>query len=418
MKDWKEAKLEDITLLINRGITPSYSDGGFIVINQKCIRDGKVDFAEARYSTYDKSVSSEKLLKDFDILICSTGVGTLGRVGQIKKVNDKKITVDSHVTIVRPRKNIDPLFLGYFLKRNEKLIESLAEGSTGQTELSRQRLKQISIFLPLLDEQKAVADVLSCLDDKIELLQKQNKTLEAIAQTLFKRWFVDFEFPDKEGKPYKSSGGKMAESEMGEIPEGWRTERLSEFGQIICGKTPSTSNHNFFLGDIPFIKIPDMQNQLFLINTEGSLTKLGADTQQNKYIPGDSICVSCIATVGLVGISTKTSQTNQQINSIIPKSKEYREYLYLSMADLSSYLNSIGSGGTATLNINTGIFSNLKILHPNKKIIYLFNSISGSLFDKIKANSMQMNELSKCRNTLLPKLMSGEVRVRKECIKV
>ena len=101
--------------------------------------------------------------------------------------------------------------------------------------------------IPPLEEQRAIASVLSCLDEKIDNLRKQNKTLEAIAQTLFKHWFIDFEFPNDDGKPYKSSGGEMVASELGEIPKDWTVGKIEDTGKVICGKTPSKSNNSFFL---------------------------------------------------------------------------------------------------------------------------------------------------------------------------
>jgi type I restriction enzyme S subunit len=140
MTEWKEYKLGEIADFIRRGITPAYTDDGIIVINQKCIRNGIVSFEQARLTDpVKKKVSPEKYLKSFDILVNSTGQGTLGRVAQIKEVRDK-ITVDSHVTIVRSKVNVNPIYLGYILKSKQAEIESLAEGSKGQTELSRHKV--------------------------------------------------------------------------------------------------------------------------------------------------------------------------------------------------------------------------------------------------------------------------------------
>ena len=209
MTNWKEYKLGDIADYINRGVTPSYSDEGVIVINQKCVRDGQVKYEQSRYTNSEKKkISEEKYLKSFDILINSTGQGTLGRVGQVKKIISPT-TVDSHLTIVRVNKNHDPIFLGYVLKSKQSIIEDLAEGTTGQTELSRYKVAALPLVLPDLPTQSAIAEILSSLDDKIELNNKINQELENLAQTLFKQWFIDFEFPNENGEPYKSSGGEI-----------------------------------------------------------------------------------------------------------------------------------------------------------------------------------------------------------------
>lgn len=192
--DWKKCKLKDCSSLITRGITPKYSTQGIFVLNQKCIRNGKISYAEARlHDNTAKKVSIEKFLQVGDTLVCSTGVGTLGRVGRFIESLPGTSTVDSHVTIVRPCKDIVPLFLSYAMINRQSDIESLAEGTTGQTELSRVKLGELVLDIPPLDEQKRIAEILGSLDDKIELLQKQNKTLEDMAKALFKSWFVDFD---------------------------------------------------------------------------------------------------------------------------------------------------------------------------------------------------------------------------------
>jgi type I restriction enzyme S subunit len=156
--------------------------------------------------------------------------------------------------------------------------------------------------LPPLPEQRAIADVLSSLDAKIDLLHRQNQTLEALAETLFRQWFIEEANPD------------------------WEDKSLSFFGNIICGKTPSKKNLNYFAGNIPFIKIPDMHNKVYVSQTTDTLTELGRDSQKSKTLPAESICVSCIATVGLVCFNAYEAQTNQQINSIIPNQSYYRYF--------------------------------------------------------------------------------------------
>ncbi|MBB6696675.1 restriction endonuclease subunit S [Clostridium algidicarnis] len=178
-----ELKLVDLCELISRGITPSYTEDeseGVLVINQKCIRDNTINLELARLTNPNKKkVIENKYLKRYDILVNSTGVGTLGRVAQLKNINSK-MTVDSHVTIVRPKKEINPIFLGYNLFMNQKYIESLGEGSTGQTELSRVRLGEaLEITVPSLYEQEVIGKVLSDLDGKIEINNKINDNLVA-----------------------------------------------------------------------------------------------------------------------------------------------------------------------------------------------------------------------------------------------
>ena len=150
-KEWEYFKLAEITNLITRGITPKYVDqNGLVVINQKCIRNGNISFADARFTdNISKKVPDNKLIRQNDILICSTGIGTLGRVGFFRNAIKTKATVDSHVTIVRANEEyVDYKYLGYNLFNRQQEIEALAQGSTGQTELSRVDLGELVILLP------------------------------------------------------------------------------------------------------------------------------------------------------------------------------------------------------------------------------------------------------------------------------
>jgi len=285
---------------------------------------------------------------------------------------------------------LDHLFLFYFFKSRigqHELLQNESQVGVPSISSPLTSLKSVTILLPPLPEQRAIASVLSSLDDKIDLLHRQNKTLEAMAETLFRQWFVE------------------------EADEGWEEKPLSFYGNIICGKTPSKKVKSYFNGDIPFIKIPDMHGNVFLFDTSDSLTEAGKQSQLNKTLPQKSICVSCIATVGLVSLNAKESQTNQQINSMVPDEDYYRYYLYLKMRSSYDLLHSMASGGTATLNLNTGDFSNIPVLYPDQSVLETFHREIEPLFNKIYFNQSQIRTLEKMRDTLLPKLMSGEVKV-------
>ena len=181
MNEWRKVKLGEVITYVSRGITPKYSKNlkGIIVLNQKCIRNQKLNLSESRlHADYLKKVSQEKIIQKYDILINSTGVGTLGRVCQNNF--DKEMTFDSHITVIRPDKDkINPLFLGYSLKNQQSFIESLGEGSTGQTELKKDRLiNELEVKFPLnMQLQKKISKFLSDIDEKIELNNKINDNL-------------------------------------------------------------------------------------------------------------------------------------------------------------------------------------------------------------------------------------------------
>ena len=178
--------------------------------------------------------------------------------------------------------------------------------------------------------------------------------------------------------------------------------------RIITGKTPSTKNEEFWNGDIPFITIPDMHNQVFTIDTERTISKVGA----KSLIPKNSISVSCIATVGLVSISTEESQTNQQINSIVLKNDYDLYYLFEFLSEQESFMKNI-AGGSTTYNINKTIFENIEVPYLPKNIVQEFHNTVCKLFDKIKLNQLENKNLKQLRDTLLPKLMNGEIDLDK-----
>ena len=243
------------------------------------------------------------------------------------------------------------------------------------------------VLLPDRNKQDEIVSILSSLDDKIDLLNRENETLEAMARTLFRQWFIE------------------------EAKENWEEKPLSSFGKIVCGKTPPKNESKYFGGSMPFIKIPDMHSSIFVFNSEDSLTEEGKMYQSEKTLPPGSIIVSCIATVGLVVLNAKESQTNQQINSIIPYKEEYRYFLFLHLKNMYNELNAMASGGTATLNLNTKNFSNIHITCPNRELLVEFNEQMQSLFRKIFCNEKQIIVLAKQRNELLPKLMSNEIAI-------
>lgn len=293
------------------------------------------------------------------------------------------------VSVARIKDIFDKRFIKYAFKTEEIKFQMYGNtNDTVQPTLNLSSLKSLKLLIPPLPEQRAIAAVLSSLDDKIDLLHHQNATLEAMAEALFRQWFVV------------------------EAREEWETKPLSYFGDVVCGKTPSKKVQKYYGGHIPFIKIPDMHGQTFIFSTGDTLSEDGKKSQANKTLPAKTICVSCIATVGLVSMTTIESQTNQQINSIVPYKDEYRYYLYLQMKSSCDLLHALASGGTATLNLNTGNFSKIEIPNPPEIQLEQFHMQVSSFYDKILANQTQIRTLTTFRDTLLPKLMSGEVRVK------
>jgi len=412
--NWKKVRLVDyVDILVGFTFQSKFfsNSNGIKLVRGDNVSLGYLNWDNTKYwPTYNKDLE-KYLLKEHDVLIGMDG----SRVGKNKAIiqkNDLPLLLVQRVACLRSKKSLlqKYLFFIIFSKQFTNYVDAIKTGSA-IPHISSKQIADYQFYYPTLEDQRAISQLLQNFKDKIELNQRMNLTLEQIGQLLFKHWFVDFEFLNDEGKPYKSSGGKMVDSELGEIPKTWRISKLSEFGEIICGKTPSKSIKRYFNGSVPFIKIPDMRNNFYVTKTEDSLTKEGEKSQENKTIPSNSICVSCIATVGLVSLTSRPCQTNQQINSIVPYKINSTNYLFYLLKSMEKYFISLASGGTATLNMNTGDFSNILVLKPEDKILAMFQKMTLPLHEKILANMYEIDILTQLRDSLLPKLMSGEIRV-------
>ena len=426
--------------------TPAYSENGeYFFINGNNLLDGEIIFNEKtkscskfEYDKYKKDLSNNTILISIN--------GTIGNLAFYKGEN---VILGKSACYINIKSDVDKNFIYYALKSSkfQNYIKSQATGSTIKN-VSLKLLRDYVLELPDIIQQKRISKILSNLDEKINLNNQINQTLETIAQAIFKSWFIDFEpvrakiAAKQEGKDPELaamcaiSGKTQAEldqltkedfaelqataalfpdelvdSELGEVPRGWSVQKIKDFGRVICGKTPSKSIAEYYGNDIPFIKIPDMHHDVFVLDSFEKLSEKGSNSQANKILPRGSICVSCIATVGKVIITHQPSQTNQQINSIVPDLPIYTYFLYFLMGEKERLFHDLASGGSATLNMNTSTFSNVDILMPNSKIIEAYDGVVSRIFDEILHNLKLSFLLSDMRDTLLPKLLSGEMDV-------
>lgn len=267
-------------------------------------------------------------------------------------------------------------------------------GSSGRQRAQTDVVKGIEVELPTLDEQRKIGSLLKILDDKIAVNNEINENLEQQTKALYQSWFVDY-------MPFE-----------GIIPEGWHKGPLSDLADaIICGKTPSTKHSEYYGNEVPFITIPDMHNQIYAVSTERSLSTVGVASQSGKMLPRNSTCVSCIGTAGLVCMVAEPSQTNQQINSIVPSPDVSPYYIYLLAKTLSDTIQNLGSGGSTICNLNKRQFSAIEVLIPSVESMQKFDKIVCPLFEAIHINQVENLRLAELRDTLLPRLMSGELDV-------
>jgi restriction endonuclease S subunit len=258
--------------------------------------------------------------------------------------------------------------------------------------------------VPSLAVQRRIASILSAYDDLIENNTRRISILEEMARRIYEEWFVRFRFPGHEGV-------RMVESELGLVPEGWRSLPLAAFGDVITGKTPSKANPDFFGTVVPFLKTPDMHGNLFILATGECLSREGAESQRNKTIPARSLCVSCIGTIGVVSITTEPCQTNQQINSLVPADGAALEFLYFRLKDSKKTLENLGANGATMGNVNKSKFEALSVLTPSRDLLKAFHAEVAPMFGLIEALSRKNVNLRATRDLLLPRLISGELDV-------
>lgn len=377
---------------------PSYFDGDIKWIRATDLNNSYV-FNTSRTLTKEGFESARKSAILFrPNTICISKSGTIGRLGILKDYmcgNRAVINIDVDTN----KMNMKYVF--YWLMMNRDYIQNLSVGSV-QKNLYVSLLEELEIDDISLDKQGKIASILSSLDDKIELNNEMNKTLEEMAQAIFKSWFVDFElFKD----------GEFEESELGMIPKEWNITELSELGDIITGKTPSKNNLEFFGNKYKFITPKDINKNMFITKTERGLSEDGYNKmKKNKHIKY-SIGVSCIGSdLGEVYINDEDGFTNQQINTLTLNNDKYYPYVYIYLKNMKDEFKSMASGSAVPI-INKTTFSNIKIILPSEKYIEDFYNKINAMFDKILININQNEELKDMRDTLLPKLISGEINI-------
>ncbi|MGL4875274.1 MAG: restriction endonuclease subunit S [Clostridium sp.] len=408
--EWKSYKLKDI-LLFNPKETIKKK-----AIVKKIAMD-KLEPFTRKISGYEEVefTSGTKFRNGDTLLARITPCLENGKTAQVDILEDNEVAFGSTEYIVlREKINITCNDFIYYLAISPEFrniaIKSMT-GSSGRQRIQKDVLEESEIKLPTLEEQKAIAKILSDLDEKIEINNKINKNLEEMAQAIFKRWFVDFEFPDSEGKPYKSNGGEMIESELGLIPKGWRIGGIDSFGKVVTGKTPSTKNEENFGGKYNFITPKDVSSEIFVMNSERNLSDIGAKKVEKNIIPPKSIGVTCIGSnLGKVYINSNYAFTNQQINSLILDDLKKYPYIFITLSNMKNEFINI-AGGSAVPIINKTTFSNIKVLLPNDNKLSEFGEKVSLWFDKIDNNFKENDKLGKIREAILPRLMSGELSV-------
>lgn len=425
--EWRQVTLGDGPLQIidgDRGKNyPSQRDfeskGHCLFLNAGNVTEDGFAFADCSFisTERDEALRKGKLQRN-DIVL--TTRGTVGNTAFFDAaVPFENVRINSGMVLLRANPAaLLPRFL-YFFVRSPLFKQQVAALLTGsaQPQLPIRDINQIKMPLPGLREQQAIVEMLAVLDDKIQLNRKVSATLEATGRALFKSWFVDFD-PVRAKAEGRDTGlpqeiaalfpNSFEYSELGEIPSGWEVKCIAELGRVTTGKTPSTKTAGYFDGPYPFITIPDLDGRMHIDRTSRTLSEAGADAIKGSRLPRGAVMMSCIATVGRCGITERISFTNQQINAVTCNSLVKPEFLYWAFKHLGDEVERSGGGGSVYTNVSKSRFSNIQILIPPLALQTIF---AGPWFEKSKCNASENSTLSQMRDALLPKLISGEIRV-------
>lgn len=385
--EWKIKTVGELTSYISKGITPKYIDkktnSTIVVLNQKCNRDYKVSYEQSRlHDTTKKAVPTDKMLQYGDVLINSTGTGTAGRIAQFFN-NDISTTVDGHMIIMRASKEIDYLYYGYALKSYQKKIESFAEGSTGQTEINKQRLQEeLLIKYPQnIDLQRSIALILKNIDDKIELNNRINENLEQQAQALYKSCFID-----------------MLQFE-GTMPSDWHIGTVSEIIELHdAQRIPLSNRERADLAKIyPYYGATSIMDYVDRYLFDGIYLLLGED---GTVVDSNGFPI-------LQYVEGKF-WVNNHAHIITGKNGFSAELLYLlfSLTNVQSIVT-----GAVQPKISQANLKSIPVIIPSKDILQEFDATIQPIFAQIRNLRAENDRLSALRDTLLPKLMTGEIDV-------
>ena len=324
-----------------------------------------------------------------------------------------------HCALITPQRNIlDGSYLNAILhtKYAKKYFACNASGSGQRYALSVEALNSFPIPKIPLSEQKRIGEIFSSLDKKIELNRRINQNLEAMAKQLYDYWFVQFDFPDENGRPYKASGGKMVWNDKlkREIPEGWNTAFVKDIAATYSGGTPKSTNAEYYdNGKIPWINSGEL-NSSIITKTTNYITESGLNNSSAKLYPCNSILVAMYgATAGKVSLLTFEACSNQAVCGVMPIIDEMLFYVYLYISSLYNHFITL-STGSARDNISQDTIKNILLPLPTNKIAKEFNKRIRCLYQMMINNCQEMDILTKQRDELLPLLMNGQVSVNSD----
>lgn len=411
--EWKHYKMDELIEEISMGPFGSdvkkefYVDNGVPILNGSNLQGFKLKEDSFGYLTKEKADSLKKCnAHRGDIIV--THRGTLGQIVYVP-VNskyDRYVISQSQFRFRCKADLVDVQYLVYYFHTREGQYKILANASqVGVPALARatSTFRLIDIKLPPLDDQRRIASILSSLDRKIELNNKINADLEEMAQAIFKNWFVDFE-------PFK--GGKFVDSELGMIPEGWKVGRLDEIADVVGGSTPSKAKPEYYTQKgIAWLTPKDLSNHPAVYTSRGviDITEEGYNSTSTKLMPKGTILFTSRAPIGYISITQNDICTNQGFKSLVPK-KAGTCFLYCFLKYVTPEIENKSTGSTFK-EASGSLMKSLQVIMPEQKVFEDFETIVSPLFARIESLEKENSRLSLLRDTLLPRLMSGELEV-------
>ncbi|MFN4006655.1 MAG: restriction endonuclease subunit S [Chitinophagaceae bacterium] len=390
MSEWKEYKLKDLGRVVT-GNTPSSkfpeefgNEMPFVTPSDYKNYNKWISFADRNLSQKGIEKLQSRLLPKNSLLVTCIG-SDMGKVA----INKIPVISNQQINSIIPNENVDADFLYYKLVESYDVLRMYGEAGTAVPIVNKTDFENIEIEIPSeKSEQTAIAEVLSSLDDKIDLLHRQNATLEKMAETLFRQWFVE------------------------EAKEEWEEGTLDDILSVKGGTTPSTAEPSYWNGTIHWTTPKDITNLngLFLFDTERKITELGLSRISSGLLPIGTLLMTSRAPVGVLAFAEIPLAINQGYIAIIANKGYSKEFIYLWLKTNIDVVHSFSNGSTF-MEISKSTFKTLQLQIPPSDVLNNFQSIVAPLFTKIKSNSIQIRTLTALRDTLLPKLMSGEVRV-------
>lgn len=396
LDEWKTYKLDEFCEPIRKGYTPKSSEDlayiGLEHIEQQTLRLLSVG--------QSSDVTSNKLkFESGDVLF-----GKLRPY--FRKVYRPKFSgiCSTDISVFRAKKNFDTGYLFYLLATKDFIDYSNAVSSgTRMPRADWNLLKNSEWAVPNLKTQQRIASILSSLDDAIELNQQINKTLEEMAKAIFKEWFVDFNFPN--------ATGKFQETEIGKIPVGWKEGKLGDIVDTKGGTTPSTTKKEYWDGEYYWTSPRDLSNLQtnVLLDTSKKITALGLKQISSGILPKGTLLLSSRAPIGYLAISEVPISINQGFIAINGTKVSNLFMLYWLKENMQTIINN--ANGSTFLEISKTVFRNIPIAIPSSEVLEKFEEIISSIYNQILNNEKENQSLSKLRDTLLPKLMKGEINI-------